>query len=329
MCEFFWVGETQVRGRSYDGRWNAVAIRRSPVDLESFTIAMYCRIDTILAELQTNPDWCRIRQRGPAPSLADSEVLTMEVVGEFLGLDRDTALFAYFRREHPDWFPGLLRLHRTTVVRQAANLWSLKTKIWQCLLDQIPHDPALSMVDSVPVPVCRFGRAYTCSRFREHARFGRDTGSHATFYGFRSHLRTCWPGVIGALTMASANIHDLDLLPELVDGGTGQVLGDRNYWAPKVMAELAPAGIEVLAPFKRRDTDPDPAGSRILTRWRWRIEVVASQLVERYHLKRVWARDTWHLTSRMLRKVLSHTLCVGLCLEQGLDPLHFDGLLTP
>src|SRR3954470_9834288 len=90
-----------------------------PVDLESFTIAMYCWIDAALAEMHADPDWCRIRQRGPAPTLADSEVLTMEVVGEYLGLDRDTALVAYFRREHPDWFPALLRVHRTTVVRQA------------------------------------------------------------------------------------------------------------------------------------------------------------------------------------------------------------------
>ena len=103
------------------------------------------------------------------------------------------------------------------------------------------------------------------------------------------------------------------------------VIGDRNY-GPHVPAELEPAGIEFLAPFKRRDTDRTRPAV-LLTRWRWRIEVVAPQLVERYHLKRVWARDAWHLTSRVLRKVLSHTLCVGLCLEQGLDPLHFDGLL--
>jgi hypothetical protein len=290
---------------------------------------MYCWIDALLAEMHADPDWCRIRQRGPTPTLADSEVLTMEVVGEFLGLDRDTALFAYFRREHPDWFPGLRHLHRTTVVRQAANLWSVKEQAWKRLLDQIRHDPALSFIDSVPMPVCRFGRAYRCSRFRGEARYGYDHGSKATFYGFRDHLRTCWPGVIRAISVAGANVHELDLVPEVVEGATGQVIGDRNYWAPTLSAELAPAGIEFLAPFKMRETDPDPAGSRLLTRWRWRIETVASQLVERYHLKRVWARDAWHLTSRILRKVLSHTLCVGLCLEQGLDPLHFDALLSP
>jgi hypothetical protein len=55
---------------------------------------------------------------------------------------------------------------------------------------------------------------------------------------------------------------------------------------------------------------------------------VAAQLVERYHLKRIWARDAWHLTSRTLRKVLSHTLAVCLCLERGYPPLQFDRLLA-
>jgi hypothetical protein len=297
------------------------------VDLESFTIAVLCRLEELLAELQADPDWRRVRSRGPAPILADSEVLTMEVVGEFLGLDQDVAIYHYFRREHADWFPALPRVHRTTFARQAANLWVVKEQLWGRLLDRVPHDPALSFVDSVPVPVCRFGRAYTCARFRGQAAFGRDTGSKATMYGFRHHLRLCWPGVVRAVSVAPANVHDTDLVPELVEGGLGQVIGDRNYWDPQLTAELAPAGIRLLAPFKKRATDPDPVGSTRLTRLRWRIETVAAQLVERFHLKRIWARDAWHLTSRVLRKVLSHTIAVCLCLERGYPPLSFARLL--
>jgi hypothetical protein len=57
----------------------------------------------------------------PAPVLTDGEALTMEVVGEYLGLDRDTALFAYFRQHWAHFFPGLCRMHRTTFIRRAAN----------------------------------------------------------------------------------------------------------------------------------------------------------------------------------------------------------------
>lgn len=297
------------------------------MDLESFTIALYCWIDTILAALRTEPDWCRLRQRGPAPTLADSEVLTMEVVGEFLGHDQDVAIYRYFRRDHADWFPALGGVHRTTFTRQAANLWPLKEQLWKRLLDRILYDPTLAFVDSIPTPVCRFGRAYGCSRFKGEAAFGYDAGSKATFYGLRHHVRVNWPGVITAVSVAAANVHDLEVVPELVEGAGGAVIGDRNYWAPKLTAELAPAGIALLAPFKKHASDPDPLGSTRLTRVRWRIETVAAQCVERYHLKRIWARDVWHLTSRLLRKVLSHTVAVCLCLERGLPPLTFAKLV--
>ena len=128
--------------------------------------------------------------------------------------------------------------------------------------------------------------------------------------------------------LVAANVHEVTVAVELLAGVQGFVLGDRNYWDPKLTAELEPAGITLLAPFKKRATDPTPQRSRLITRTRWRIETVASQLVERFHLKRVWARDTWHLTSRVLRKVLSHTIAVCLCLEQGFPPLSFARLLT-
>ena len=297
------------------------------MDLESFTIAVLCLIDELLAELQTDPTWRRVRRRGPEPRLTDAEVLTMEVVGEFLGYDQDVAIYHYFRRHHPTWFPALPRVHRTTFARQAANLWVVKEQVWKRLLDRVAHDPSLSCVASVPVPVCRFGRAYPCSRFRGQAAFGRDPGSKATVYGFRDHLRIAWPGVVRAISIAPANVHDTDLVPELVEGAEGQVIGDRNYWDPQLTAELEPAGITLLAPFKQRASDPDPAGSRVLTRVRWRIETVAAQLVERFHLKRTWARDAWHLTSRTLRKVLSPTIAVSLCQQRGYPPLSFAQLL--
>jgi hypothetical protein len=55
------------------------------VDLDEFIGEAFCTIDDALRKLPAS----RLRTRGPAPVLADSEVLTLEVVGEFLGLDQD------------------------------------------------------------------------------------------------------------------------------------------------------------------------------------------------------------------------------------------------
>lgn len=65
----------------------------------------------------------------------------MEVVGEYLGVVQDKALFQYFRRHYSHFFPGLRRVHRTTFVRQAANLWNVKERVWQRLLWQVAYDP--------------------------------------------------------------------------------------------------------------------------------------------------------------------------------------------
>ena len=48
-----------------------------------------------------------IRQREPQPILAESEVLTMEVAGAYLGLMHDSAMFAYFRQHYAHFFPAL------------------------------------------------------------------------------------------------------------------------------------------------------------------------------------------------------------------------------
>jgi hypothetical protein len=36
-------------------------------------------------------------------------VLTMAVMGEFLDYDQDVAIYHYFLRHHPGWFPTLQR----------------------------------------------------------------------------------------------------------------------------------------------------------------------------------------------------------------------------
>jgi hypothetical protein len=89
------------------------------MDLDDCSIAVFCVVDEALPHVTRGR---RLRQRGPQPVLADSEVLTIEVVGEYLGLEHDSALFVSFRQRDVLVFPALRTLHRTTFGRQAANL---------------------------------------------------------------------------------------------------------------------------------------------------------------------------------------------------------------
>jgi Transposase DDE domain len=191
----------------------------------------------------------------------------------------------------------------------------------------VPHDPSFSICDSMPLPACLFARAYRCKRFRGEAAFGKDTLLKQTFYGFRVHVRICWPGVITRFSVAPASAHELSIVPELTECTSGVLVGDRNYHSPKTRQELAGMGVELLAPYSSKKRDPHPKRSAFLSRLRYRIDTVFSQLTERYSVKRVWARDLWHLTSRLLRKVLSHTIAFLLNHQMGNSRLQLSKLL--
>jgi Transposase DDE domain len=294
------------------------------MDLETFLTAVYCLTDDALHNVLQG---ARLRQRGPRPLLADSEALAMEIAGEFLGIETDYGIYRYFRRHWPQLYPALRRVHRTTFLRQAANLWLVKEAIWQELVRQLRRDEGLSILDSVPVPVCRFARAHRCRLFPGSAAYGKDSLLPGTFFGLRAHLRVVWPGVIAAFDLAPANASDLAVAPLLLRHTRGFALGDRAYWSPRLRLELLRGGVSLLAPFQTATHEKAP-WPRWLVAKRRRIETVLAQLVERFHSKRTWARDLWHLCSRWLRKVLSHTTAVLLCQQHGLAPLSFRQLVA-
>src|SRR5690348_7857442 len=231
------------------------------MDLETFLVAVYCLIDDAL---RTMLHGARLRQRGPTPRLADSEVLTMEIAGEFLGVETDAGLYRYFRRHHRALFPALHTVHRTTFLRQAANLWAVKRALWQQLLPHLRGDPALSIVDSVPVPICRFARAKQCRLYPGLASYGRDPCLPGTFFGLRAHLRVTWPGIIAGLELAPANRADVALAPELLTDTQGWALGDRAYWRARPSGSACRRrGCSCSRPSRRGGmrNGPGPGGS--------------------------------------------------------------------
>ena len=57
------------------------------------------------------------------------------------------------------------------------------------------------------------------------------------------------------------------------------------------------------------------------------VETAIGQLSTRFNIEKVWARYRWHLTSRLDRKLLAHTVCVWLN-RHSLSPLQFEPLIS-
>lgn len=124
--------------------------------LEDFIIRVYCLIDEVL---KNSLGAQKIRQRGFEPNLSDSEVITMEMVAEFLGIDTDKGAWEYFSAHWQDWFPALGS--RANYAKQAANLWNITQQIQALLAHQLgAFSDLLHIADGFPLPICHFKRAH-------------------------------------------------------------------------------------------------------------------------------------------------------------------------
>lgn len=311
-----------------------------------YLLELFYLIDSELAALNLT----NLRKRGPEPKLHDSEVITMELAGEFLRIDTDKGIWQHFRRYHLGEFPRLVGVDRTRFARQSADLWRVKQLLRERLVGRLPQaDPvverSLWIFDSFPVRVCRFKRAPAHKLFRGIAAYGRDpTGGgkvgDGLMYGFRVHLCCGQYGPCLRFDVAPANVTDWPMVRQLLprDDDDGQTpiplegvvgLGDANYWKPDGRAGLLNKGLDLIAPFRKKRYDPTPLTSRLIGRLRQVIEPVIGQLATRFNCQRTWARDLWHLTNRLSRKLLSHTAAVLINYRHGNPMLELDQLINP
>lgn len=66
--------------------------------------------------------------------------------------------------------------------------------------------------------------------------------------------------------------------------------------------------------------------NRWITSTRRLVETVIGQLAEQFNIEKIRARDLWHLTSRVTRKVLAHTIGILVNKLNGVPELQFERL---
>ena len=292
------------------------------MNLNDYIVNVFCKTDDFMKKYFPERT---LRHRGPTPQLADSEVLTMEIVGEIIGLETDKAIFEFFKRFYIDYFPKISC--RVTFARQSAKLWAVKQQLFRDIAEQFQD--TIVVLDSFPIHVCRFVRARGSKLFKGIARYGKELGNQ-TFYGFRLHVKINSIGMIQSFGLTAANVHDIHMVEELTAGDRGLLLADRAYLSQPLKQQLLEhQALELSVPTKYGEpTELNPKQLGFRKRVRRLIETVGNQLTNNLHMKKIWARDLWHLTNRICRKILAHTFCVLFCLREGIKPLCFSKLIT-
>lgn len=293
--------------------------------LEEFIITVFCWVETVVADVTAG---VKLRTRGVAPRLSDSEVIPLEIVGEVLGHDGDEAIWTYFKRHGAAWFPGLG--DRSTFVRPAANLWRIQQLLHEYLVAALGARAAAGyIIDGFPIAVCKLARAVRRQVLKAEADYGYCAAKREYDYGLKAHRLLERRGVAVGLTVTAANVDEREAAYDLLRAIEGLVWGDKGYIRPPFKADCEALGIDLQTPGRQNMKERRPRWwLKLLQRVRKRIETVIGQLEQRVGLAKTRARDAWHLTHQVTRKLLAHTVGVWLNLRQGREPLDLDGLLA-
>jgi len=274
------------------------------MDLEEGIIGLYLKIDAACEVILRGR---RLRGRGPAPGLADAEVITIEVFGEMVGHHDDAAIWRYFKAHWQGWFPGLQSY--SAFAKQCANLGWLKQQILGILF---PARERIHITDGVPMPVCLRVRARRSRCFKGLAAFGYCAAKDMHYYGFKGHLVINLKQQVVAFTLAPANVDERDVLDNLPGILHGLLIGDKGLLSQAKQAELARHGIDLQTPLRSNMPDPRPTSwVQCLLRTRRTVETVIGQLVEYFNFAACKARDIWHLTAKLARKLLAYNLALA------------------
>ncbi|WP_343597515.1 IS982 family transposase [Acinetobacter sp.] len=289
--------------------------------MEEFIISVYLIIEELYPVVITQP----LRTRGFAPAVSDAEIITMQIVGEYLALDTDKSIWMYFKNNWLEWFPKLGSY--PNFCKHCANLWQVNQEIMSQLIQHYGSDN-IHFIDGFPIPVCRYARAKRHKNFKGDAGFSYCAAKQEKYYGFKGHIVINLSGMITGYTYTPAHCDERDVAPEITQNIYGLLGGDKGYLRPQLKQYYEYGGIDLQTPFRKnmRDSRPKEA-MRILMKARRKIETVISQLTDRFHIQKVRAKDLWHLTHRITRKILSHTMCIVINKKLGHSPIQLENLI--
>ena len=278
---------------------------------EDFILLVYTIIDDLYKQFV--PVSVSQRRNVNTAKMSDSEIITLSICGELVGTDSENAWYSFVKRNYRHLFPKLCSRTRFNRTRRA--LLQVTELLRQKLIQSFPIPSSrYFIIDSFPLPVCRFGRARFCHSFRaDGANYGRCPSKKETYFGFKVHALITLEGYITAFEITPASVDDREGLRDLAENQFGLViLGDKGYTGENLYDDMRKKGICLMS---LKPSNYKKNWSReirqLIFRFRRRVETVFSQLSEQLNAERVLAKSFRGLCTRLQNKVLGHNLCMA------------------
>lgn len=278
---------------------------------EDFILLVYTIIDDLYHQFV--PTSVSQRRNVDTAKMSDSEIITLSICGELAGIDSENAWYSFVKRNYRHLFPRLCSRTRFNRTRRA--LLQVTELLRQKLTHSFPIPTSrYFVIDSFPLPVCKFGRAHYCRSFRvDGANYGKCPSKKETYFGFKVHALITIEGYITAFEITPASVDDREGLRDFAENHLClTVLGDKGYTGEQLWEDMQEKGICLMSlkPSNHKNNWPKEV-RQVIFRFRRRIETVFSQLSEQLNAEKVLAKSFRGLCTRLQNKILGHNLCMA------------------
>lgn len=268
-----------------------------------------------------------IHHCGRKPLCSDVEIMALCLFQEFRAINSECRFFEELQSLLPDMALRLgsrrnynARIHRLTYYIE---------RLRRCLLRSMSSAESdnIKLIDSMPIEVCRYSRAKSCKILKDDMQTAPTFGYCATqqqhYFGYKLHCVCSANGVIIRYDLSPAHHHDINYLNDVKDELSNCILiGDKGYRSnPWRLSLFEYAGIELATPCRQNEliqyTMPEDYQTR-----RKRVEVVFSQLVDQFAIRKSYAKSQRGLFTKIISKITLFTLLQYINIQEKRSICH-------
>lgn len=263
------------------------------------------------------------RNKGHA-KMTDSEIITIKILIECLKMSENKGY--HFLKNN---FPNLVNYVDGTRFNRTINRLLTVVKEIRKKLAKRTTTKDITIVDSFPIPVCKFGRALFTKSFRGIATYGYCASKKETYFGFKGHLLVDITGNPIDILVTKANIDDREGLYDLSEENRFNiVIADKGY-VGTIEKSFKNVGKDLITLKRKNSKNKLPKNiHKICSTIRRRVETTISQLVEIFDIEKVRKTSMLGFLLGIEIKILSFNILRFINqLTNSKNPTHIASLI--
>lgn len=251
------------------------------------------------------------RRYSNQPKASDIEIVALAFTAEAMQIDSENMLYSILRNSYPQYCKTLP--DRTNFNRRRRFLQPFIDQLSEKLSNELSEGEETFIIDSMPLPICRFIRCSNLKIMKDDLDFLPQKGYSAIdkshYFGYKLNMVVSSNSVINNFSITQANVHDVKTLDDMTSGFLENVklLGDKGYIGKNIQLSLFKEySVKLITPLRGNQVGPSQ-WTPLFRKTRKRIETTFSQFCDQFSIKKNFAKSFLGFFARITSKIGAFT----------------------